>query len=324
MADQLPGKFTAPMKAVSRARHAGTRWGPDWAVELKWDGMRLQAHVGRDRTDLYSGSGNTVTSGFPELAGLGSAIGLDAVLDGEAVVFDEGRPSFAHLQSRIHVTNPNATLVRTMPVVYLVFDLLRLDGHDLCGLPYRERRRLLEDLVEDAPAWKVPPYSIGEAETLLALAEERSLEGIVLKRLDGTYQPGRRSQTWVKVKVRHRQEFVVGGWTEGRNSLAGRIGSLLLGVHTADGLAFVGAVGSGLTDVERDRLASQLDLAPNPFIGDPTAIAASLAGPPQWARPTLVVEVEYSLWPMDGALWHPVYLGQRVDRDAGDVMRETF
>lgn len=316
------------MKATSLARpqrgsNAADPWDERWAVELKWDGMRVQAHLTPQDTQLFSGSGKTITSSVPELAGLGPSIGARAVLDGEAIVFEAGRPSFAHLQHRIHLANPSPPILATYPIVYLIFDLLSLDGHDLTALPYRERRRLLEDLVEDDPSWKVPPYTIGEAVALLELAEQRELEGIVLKRLDSSYQPGRRSPDWVKVKVRKHQEFVVGGWTEGRNSLTGRIGSLLLGVQTDRGLTFAGAVGSGLTDAERARLAPLLTPGPNPFAGDGQTIVDAIAHRPIWVQPTLVVEAEYSLWPENGSIWHPVYLGQRVDRIAADVVRES-
>ncbi len=315
-------RFIPPMKAVSRPQRDA--WFDDsWAIELKWDGMRIQAHLGPERTTLYSGSGKLITSGFPELARLGPEVGVAAVLDGEAVVFSAGRPSFAHLQQRIHVSTPNAQLLTEYPIHYLIFDLLSLDGHDLGALPYRERRRLLESVIDDGPSWKVPPFHVGTAPELLELAEARGLEGIVAKRLTSPYQPGRRSPDWVKVKIRHRQEFVVGGWTEGRNSLTGRIGSLVVGVHGANGLEFAGSVGSGLTDAERSRLAGQLEPAENPFVEDPQVIIDSSPQTPHWVVPNLVIEVEYSRWPAGGSLWHPVYLGQRVDRDPTDVVRET-
>ncbi|MDA3039748.1 MAG: non-homologous end-joining DNA ligase [Actinomycetota bacterium] len=309
------------MKAVSRPRRIAS-FTDDWAIELKWDGMRMQAHIGRGGTALYSGSGKVVTSGLPELALLDADVGIDAVLDGELVVFSDGRPSFSHLQQRIHVAQPNAQLSAEYPVVYLIFDLLSLDGHELGGLPYRERRRLLESLIDDGPAWKVPSFHVGTASALLELAETRGLEGIVAKRLESSYQPGRRSPDWVKVKIRHRQEFVVGGWAEGRNSLQGQIGSLVVGVQGPGGLAFAGSVGSGLTEAERARLAGQLASGPQPFAGDARLILDALPQEPHWVVPDLVVEIEYSLWPEGGSLWHPVYLGQRVDRDPADVVRE--
>lgn len=315
--------FVPPMKAVSQPRSEAS-FTDDWAIELKWDGMRVQAHVGPRGTTLFSGSGNVVTSGFPELGRLAAHVGVPAVLDGEAVVFSDGRPSFAHLQHRIHVSQPNAQLLAEYPVFYLIFDLLSLDGHQLGALPYRERRRLLESLIDDGPAWKVPPFHVGTASALLELAEARGLEGIVAKRLDSVYQPGRRSPDWVKVKIRHRQEFVVGGWTVGKNSLQGQIGSLVLGVQGPDGLEFAGSVGSGLTDTERSRLAGQFESGPQPFVGDPTLMLGAMSQKPHWVAPELVVEVEYSLWPAGGPVWHPVYLGQRVDRDPADVVRETI
>lgn len=319
--------FIAPMKAVSLARPAAgtTPLGPwdEWAIELKWDGMRLQVHVDRDSVRLFTGSGADATSRFPELADMADEVGAPAVLDGELVAFDEGRPSFAKLQQRIHVSRPSAALLARVPVYYLAFDLLHLDGNDVTSLPYRDRRRLLESLVDGGKAWSVPASTVGEADTLLHLAEQRELEGIVAKRLTSPYLAGRRSGDWVKIKIRRRQEFVVGGWSEGRNALSGTIGSLLVGVQGAAGLEFAGAVGSGLTDAERARLSDQLLPGDNPFVTDVAQITRTLTGRPHWVRPTLVVEVEYSLWSEGGSLWHPVYLGQRVDRDAADVVRET-
>lgn len=309
------------MKATSADRVPA---GPGWAAEIKWDGMRIHATIARTgdnggaRMTLRSSNGRDVTGSFPELAGLADALGADAVLDGEVVVFEGERPSFSRLQQRIHIDRPNPTLVESHPVVYIVFDLLMLDGNSLIGLPYRTRRRLLNDLLPDGGTWRTPPFVDDDPEALLQLASERELEGIVVKRLDSVYEPGARSSAWRKIKIRRRQEFVVGGWLEGQRSLDKKLGSLMVGVWEAGRLVMSGRVGSGLTDVERSRLENLFVVTDNP----PFAEVPPLDRRPVWVEPTVVVEVEYGEWPVDGQLRHPVYRGLRIDRDPADVTRE--
>ena len=310
------------MKAASADR-APTDKG--WAAEIKWDGMRIQAVIertggpdGGPSMTLRSSNGRDVTGSFPELAGLAAALEADAVLDGEVVVFDGDRPSFGRLQQRIHIDRPHPSLVESHPVIYIVFDLLTLDGHPVIGLPYRTRRRLLNDLLPDGATWRTPPFLDDDAETLLELAEQRDLEGIVVKRLDSVYEPGVRSSAWRKIKIRRRQEFVVGGWLEGQRSLENQLGSLMVGVWDDGRLVMAGRVGSGLTEVERVRLEKLLVVTDEP----PFAEVPPLDKRPVWVEPTVVVEVEYGEWPSDGQLRHPVYRGLRIDRDPADVRRE--
>ncbi len=319
-----PGSI-APMKAVLGELPTGE----GWAYELKWDGMRIVA-----RSDpatgvrLWSANGRDVTGSYPELAGLGPLVGMPAVLDGEAVVLDgEGQPSFGRLQNRMHVTAPSSRLMARHPVVYLVFDLLELDGRPLVDLPYTTRRRLLRELVDDGPVVRVPPSieggGQGEGAALLELARQRGLEGVVAKRLDSPYQPGGRTRDWIKVKVRLHQELVVGGWLPGQGALAGQIGSLLVGYHQPGPgqerpLHFAGAVGSGLTDKQRQLLRPRLrSRTTSPFVEVPP-----LLKPPSWVEPDVVVEVSYGSWADDGLLRHPVFLGIRDDKEPNDVIRE--
>ena len=302
------------MKAVLGELPSGEGWG----FELKWDGMRLAAACTPGQpVELRSLSGRDVTSSFPELAALPDALAIDAVLDGEAVVFDGDRPSFGRLQQRMHVEAPTQQLVTSHPVVYVVFDLVALDGHSLVGLPLRDRRRLLADVVDDGPSWRVSPMA-DHGEALLALAEERHLEGVVAKRLDSLYEAGGRSRSWVKVKLRRRQEFVVVGWLAGQGVLAGAIGSLLLAVWDDDRLVYAGAVGSGIGEADRVALSATMVPADRPAL----AVVPSLDRDPHWIEPDVVVEVAYGSWPADASLRHPVYAGLRTDRDPIDVVRE--
>lgn len=310
------------MKATSADRVPP---GSGWAAEIKWDGMRIEATITGATDDdqvptiaLRSSNGRDVTGSFPELGGLADALYADAVLDGEVVVFDGDRPSFGRLQQRIHIDRPHPTLVETHPVVYIVFDLLRLDGNLLIDLPYRTRRRLLNDLLPDGANWRTPPFVDDDPEALLHLAAERDLEGIVVKRLDSVYEPGVRSNAWRKIKIRRRQEFVVGGWLEGQRSLENQLGSLMVGVWDDGRLVMAGRVGSGLTEIERARLEKMLIVTDEP----PFAEVPPLDKRPVWVEPTVVVEVEYGEWPPGGQLRHPVYRGLRIDRDPADVTRE--
>ncbi len=296
--------------------------GEGWAAELKWDGMRIVADVcvSGDAPELVcrSGNGRDVTNCFPDLQTLTEAVGTDVTLDGEVVVFDDDRPSFARMQQRIHVENPNQVLVTSHPVVYIVFDLLMLDGNSLLDLPYETRRRLLDDLLPDGPNWRIPPYAVDNGEQLLEFARSRGLEGIVVKRLDSRYEPGVRSSAWRKVKIRRRQEFVVGGWLAGQGALENSLGSLVVGVWQDNQLVVAGRVGSGLTDVERSRLQTLLTPRSDPPFAELPAIEKHAT----WVEPEIVVEVEFGEWPVGAQLRHPTYRGLRIDRDPADVTRE--
>ncbi|MEM7338030.1 MAG: non-homologous end-joining DNA ligase [Actinomycetota bacterium] len=316
-----PDGWVRPMKAVLGPLPAGD----EWAFELKWDGVRVQAHC-RPSTDpstasaltLFSMSGRDVTSHYPELADLASALALPAVIDGEVVVFDGDQPSFGRLQHRMHVSRPTPNLVVDHPVWFVAFDLLALDDRSILDLPLRQRRSLLGQILDDGARWRVSPQAVGQGDELLAIATERGLEGVMAKRLDSRYRPGR-SSDWVKVKLRRRQEFVVGGWLPGQGALEGTIGSLVIGVYSNGVLAPVGSVGSGLTDAERAILADLMRPAEHcPFGHEPELVR----GPAVWVEPELVIEVEYGSWPADGNVRHPVYAGRRSDVDPQLVGRE--
>ena len=206
-----------PMNATLGTRPPA---GDGWAWELKWDGIRALAYVDGGRLRLFTRNGNEVTHRYPELRGLGVALGpRDAVLDGEIVALDEnGRPSFELLQRRMHVESPSVIrrLAGEVPAVYMVFDVLWLDGHSLMSLPYRDRRARLHELDLTGASWQAPPHEVGDGAATREVSERFGLEGVVAKRLDSIYEPGRRSRQWIKIKYTTRQEFVVGGWLPGR------------------------------------------------------------------------------------------------------------
>ena len=310
----------APLPRPMKAEAGELPEGPGWVFEPKWDGMRAVVGIDDGSVRLASANGRDVTASFPELAGLGEALGIaSAILDGEIVALVDGRPDFGRLQSRIHVTDPRTVAERaaTVPVVLIVFDVLALDGADATALPWTERRRLLEALVRPGPHW-APSTVTDDGAALLAAADANDLEGVVAKRTDSRYEPGRRSRLWRKVKVRRHQELVVGGWATGTGGLASRLGGLLVGYHRQPGgpLHYAGRVGSGITEAERATLAALLaDLATDecPFEPPPAVSDA------RWVRPELVVEVAFAEWTGERRLRHPTYLGRRIDVEPGDV-----
>ncbi|MGI9615064.1 MAG: hypothetical protein ACR2QO_19285, partial [Acidimicrobiales bacterium] len=226
--------------------------------------------------------------------------------------------SFGLLQHRMHVERPTQRLVDDHPIVYVVFDLLELDGRSLLDLPLSDRRAVLTNLLDDGPSWRVPPMVEGDGAPLLALADDRGLEGVVAKKLASRYEPGARSAAWRKVKIRRRQEFVVVGWLPGQGNLAGQIGSLLVAINDEDQLVFAGAVGSGIGERDRAQLNERFVVTGVcPFAATPP-----LDREPIWTEPTVVAEVEYGSWPADALLRHPVFAGLRNDRDPSDIVRE--
>jgi bifunctional non-homologous end joining protein LigD len=301
--------------------------GDGWAWELKWDGIRALAYVEDARIRLYTRNGNQVTHRYPELRALGTALaGHDAVLDGEIVALDEhGRPSFELLQQRMHVEDPGTIrrLVGEVPVLYMVFDLLHVDGRSLLRTPYTDRRAALTALELNGPSWQSPPNEVGDGAAIREVSERFGLEGVVAKRLDSVYEPGRRSRAWIKVKYTTEQEFVVGGWYPGEKGRTGTVGSLLIGYYEGEGdarvLRYAARVGSGLrgSDLEYlDRALAERARPTSPF-GAGTPPRGS-----HFVEPDLVVQVRFREWTNSGGVRAPVFRGYRTDKPAEDVVRE--
>jgi bifunctional non-homologous end joining protein LigD len=308
-----------PMLATSGALPTG----PGWGYELKWDGVRLLVDCGPDGLKLTSRRGNDVAGAYPELLGIAQAC-PDMLLDGEVVALADGKPSFAALQSRMHVRSPQQArrLAQTTPVTFFAFDVLRLYGVDLTARPYSERRSTLERLDLHGPHWTVPP-AFDDGPATAAAAKQNGLEGVVAKRLTSAYRPGARSNDWIKVKFGRRQEFVVGGWEHGEGVRANKIGSLLLGTYDDGGnLVYAGQVGTGFTDAALTRIGRRLgplsQLWP-PFLLVPPDVRGREI---TWVTPEVVVDVEFAEWTPDGRLRFASFQGERNDKDPREVRRE--
>ena len=264
-----------------------------------------------------------ISSQYPEVRALALELeGRPVVLDGELVAFDEAeRPSFQLLQRRMHLGSATEVRrrMRETPVTYVIFDVLHLDGRTLFNLPYEARRAELESLGLDGQSWQTPAFHRGDGAVLLEATRARGLEGVVAKRLQSPYRPGRRTRDWIKIKNVRSQELVIGGWLPGKGRREGELGSVLVGYYDDDRLRYAGRVGTGLTDADlrllRERL-EPLEIAESPFEG---------RRPPKGSRfvePRLVAEVEFAEWTSAATLRHPSYKGLRDDKPAREVIRE--
>jgi bifunctional non-homologous end joining protein LigD len=230
----------------------------------------------------------------------------------------DGRPSFQKLQSRMHLASEHAVrrLSQSDPVAFLIFDLLWLDGHSLMELPYTERREALLGLGLQGERWQTPAHHVGDGAAMLEASRAQGLEGIIAKRLDGPYYPGKRTHGWVKVKNVRTTDVVVGGWLPGEGKRGGRLGALVVGYHEDGALKYAGRVGTGFDERELDRLGGLLaEIArdDSPFDG---------RQPPKETRfvdPVLVASVGYGEWTQARTLRHPRYLGLRDDIDPETV-----
>lgn len=291
--------------------------GEGWLYEVKWDGYRALATMRNGELDLRSRNDNSFLDRFPTVvAALERALRTpDCVLDGEVVAIDEdGRATFSAMQQAAEGTK----------YVYVAFDLLEVEGEPLVELPLLERRERLRDVLDlrRRGVQLSEPFDDGEA--LFAAAEQQGFEGIMAKRADSRYLPGKRSRDWLKIKTHGRQELVVAGWTKGQGRRSQGFGSLVLGVQEPEGLRWAGNVGTGFDDAEIARLLERLE--PLRREGSPFAETPKMPkvrkGDVVWVEPELVAEVRFAEWTHDGRLRAPVYQGLREDKTPGEVTRE--
>ena len=291
--------------------------GDGWLHEIKYDGYRIGAALERGRATLWSRRGKDWTREFPEVAAAVRALPVrSALLDGEvAALLPDGRTSFQALQ--------NAFAAGARPsLAYFVFDLLFLDGEELAPRPLVERKAALERLLGTGRGIvRYAPHVVGGGPAVYREAVRLRLEGIVSKRPDAPYRPGRNA-SWLKVKSFLRQELVVGGFTEPEGAARDGIGALLVGFHEGRPLRFAGKVGTGFTNAVARTLRARLDRmvqAECPFTPRP---AGRLGPGARWVRPELVCEVAFSEWTHDGKVRQSSFQGLREDKPAEDVVRE--
>ncbi|MEO3940661.1 ATP-dependent DNA ligase [Paenarthrobacter nicotinovorans] len=298
--------------------------GDDWLYELKWDGIRAIITGTEGRIRLMSRNGNDLTATYPELTDRACWPDGDFVADGEIVALGKGsRPDFGRLQARMNLVK-SADIKRaqaSVPVQLMLFDLLYDAGTDLSGLSFSERHQKLSGFAKRLR--KGCPLHLSavldhDVEDLMASAAELGLEGVMAKKADSRYVIGRRSRSWLKLKLEQSQEVVVGGWRPGAGARSGTFGSLLLGIPDGNKLHYVGRVGTGFKDWQLREVMEQLEpraVSDSPFADIPREDAAGA----RWVSPDLVAEVTFGEWTGPGRLRHPVWRGWRPDKSPDDV-----
>ena len=309
----LPELVEAQLATLAKAPPAGA----GWVHEIKYDGYRMLCRIADGAARMMSRNDKDWTAEFPTLVRSLARLGVrEAWLDGEVVVVDaKGRSSFQALQNVLSAES-------AANLSYFAFDLLYADGFDLRGVPLVERKRLLRKLLPDARgALRYSEHFEAPGSAFLTNVCTLGLEGMISKRGDLPYQPGR-GNAWVKVKCVRRQEMVIGGYTDPGGSRHG-LGALLLGIYDGDGkLAYAGKVGTGFNDeslATLTRLLTPLRQDESPFFNPPTGAEARRA---HWVNPILVAEVAFTEWTDDGTLRHPSFQGLRADKLATEVVRE--
>jgi bifunctional non-homologous end joining protein LigD len=294
---------------------------PNWLFEIKWDGVRALAWISDGDLTLRSRKSLDITKRYPELASLPEALTLrEAILDGEIVALDaRGHSDFQLLQERMHVRAPGENLVTQVPVVYFAFDLLYCDGYDLRVAPLLERKQFLQRLLFPSERFRYADHQLERGKELFELAKQSGLEGIVAKRIDGSYVSDR-STSWMKLKVTNTIDAVIGGWTDAR-APGLPLGSLLLGLYQGKKLRFIGHVGSGFDAHRMKEISGKLkSLASttSPFDTIPEANEK-----PSWVTPSLVARVKFSGWTQEHSLRHPVFVALRKDAQPTDCQWES-
>jgi bifunctional non-homologous end joining protein LigD len=293
---------------------------PQWIFERKFDGMRCLAFRDGDRVRLLSRNRQRLNGTYPELVdALAAQHTTRFVVDGEVVAFEGRRTSFARLQGRLGITDPDVARASRIPVFYYLFDLLHLDGLCTTDLPLVWRKRLLRNAIDFTDPLRYAPHRVEDGIAAYQAACSRGDEGVIAKRADSTYA-GRRSPDWLKFKCVRDQEFVVGGYTSPKGSRV-ELGALLLGYHEGRDLVYAGKVGTGFDEATLHSLHKRL----SPIEQDAPPFTRGLVREKSahWVRPELVAQIGFTEWTRDGKLRHPRYQGLRIDKDPRDVVRET-
>ncbi len=306
----------------------------DWLYEVKWDGYRVEAVVSGGRARIWTRNRVDAATYFPNLAGDAEWIDAEqAIVDGEVVAFDEeGRPSFSRLQEKTGLralemvtrrADPDAPRLtreqrEAIPLAYMIFDLLHLNGQSLVDVPLEHRKHLLRRVLRPDGVVRYAAHVVGNGVDFTQAAAEKGLEGIVAKRRLSIYQPGRRSREWLKIKLRREQEIVVVGWLPGQGTHTD-LGSLIVAVNGDDGLRHAGQVGSGITARMRKELLAAMEPIRRetaPLVKQPRLPQA------RWVEPRIVIRAEFTDWTRDGLLRQAAFKGIELDRDPAKVIRE--
>jgi bifunctional non-homologous end joining protein LigD len=294
---------------------------PDWQFEIKWDGFRIEAVVNGEAVRLWTRGAQDGAKYFGRFLDAPTWISAGrAIVDGEVIALDDaGEPDFARLQagikSRAGVAGAGS------PFLYQVFDLLWLDDRSLLDEPLDVRRRLLAEVMRTDPRVRLSEHVDGDGLAFFEAARVRGLEGIMAKDRRSRYEPGRRTMTWQKVKIRPEQELVVGGWTTGVGAAAD-LGALLVGVYEDGRLRYAGKIGTGFTGDKRSELLAllpRLAADESPFFPPPPKAVTRNA---RWVRPELVIRAEFATWTADGLVRQAAYKGLDRGKDPRAVKRE--
>jgi bifunctional non-homologous end joining protein LigD len=304
-----------------------------WIFEFKWDGVRAFAACNSETT-LFSRNQRDITATYPELGKLHERmVAIDALVDGEIVAMSGGRPSFESLQSRVNLQDKGAIkkAMKSIPVTYMAFDLLYLDGRSLLATPVEERKAMLRELIVPSGFVQVSPVMEAEGCAVFDAARSQNLEGTVAKRLGSPYRPGKRSREWLKVKTIFDADVVIGGWTKGEGGRSGTIGALLAGAYDDAGeLRYVGSVGTGFSDRSLGTLMTALREVESPdcpFANDPSDSRnrfGKVVKDPHWAKPTLVAQVEFRELTSAGRMRAPSFKSLRQDKAPEDCLFEDL
>jgi bifunctional non-homologous end joining protein LigD len=318
-------EFVEPMKALLEAKLPR---GPEWVYEVKFDGVRALAIKNNESLALVSRAGNDLGHKYPEISqGLKNLSAGEAIIDGEVVAVDaQGRSSFQLLQSY------QSAGTKKPPLFYYVFDLIQLDGKDVTKLPLSERKAMAQKLTENlAPAIRFSGNITAESARLLKEMQSRGLEGLIAKKKDSRYEPGRRSGAWVKFKWTNEQEFVIGGYTRPKGARS-HFGAILVGYYQNKRLLFAGKIGTGFNEATLRMLYEKFQQLASPdcpfanlpekFTGSSSGLSAAEMRRCQWLRPELVCQARFAEWTRDHHLRQPAYLGLREDKDPREVVRE--
>jgi DNA ligase D-like protein (predicted ligase) len=305
-----------PMKAKLTDRPFSD---PAWVFERKLDGIRATVRKEGGVVTLTSRTNKPLTPAYPELVeALEAEPAGDFLADGEIVAFDGARTSFERLQGRMGVHDPRLARLTGIPVFLYLFDLLEFDGHDLTGLPLRERKRFLRKALSFQAPVRYTPHRNERGEELFREACEKGWEGLIAKRAESAYVHGR-SSDWLKLKCSFEQELVIGGFTPPQGARR-HFGALLVGYYEDGQLRYAGKVGTGFSERTLADLGARLaalEVPKSPFRrgGGQPRIA-------RWVEPELVGQFAFGEWTRDGKLRHPRYLGLREDKRPQEVVRE--